>query len=210
MKVSTRCQRNIFIPVLLGCLFGISPSSGQTLFMIHEFNLVYRGEFKPRLSIKADHWFNDKLSFNSYLYATPTWGEGDVGAGYQITDWAFVGFMVGLQNEKDHPFRIMPNFFLKRGKLSLLGLFGHGIGTESDRFALQFFYNFKTAKVGVEGIKEFTIWALGPRFDLTLLPSPNVHVWAAPYYDFTYDKYAAMFGLYAIFGSNIHQETPFD
>jgi hypothetical protein len=192
---------HIAIPlILLVYLLHALTVSGQATFMIHEFNLIHRGYFKSRLSIRADYWFNDRLAFNSYLYATPTWGEGDVGAGYQITSWAYVGCMVGIQNEGKNFWRIMPNFFLKKGNLSLLGSFGHGIGTESDRFALQFFYNFPSFKVGVEGIKEFVIWALGPRFDATLFPSPDVHVWAAPYYDFTYDKYAAQFGFYVIFG----------
>jgi hypothetical protein len=62
----------------------------------------------------------------------------------------------------------------------------------------------------MEGIKEFKIWALGPRFDVTLVKSPSVHVWAAPYYDFTYDKYAAMFGIYTIFGDLSPKEVLFD
>jgi hypothetical protein len=186
--------------LLLSLVLVAGGAVAQTTFMIHEFNLIYRGEFKPRLSLKSDFWFNGRLAFNSYFYATPNWGEGDLGLGYQITDWAYLGCMVGIQKEGDHFMRIMPNFYLVKGHLSLLGLFGHGFGTETDRFALQFFYNFPSFKVGMEGIKEFTIWALGPRFDWTLVKDPSVHVWAAPYYDFTYDKYAAMFGLYAIFG----------
>lgn len=189
-----------FLVILYPLLLTTCGTEAQTSFMIHEFNLIYRGDFKPRLSLKADHWFTGRLAFNSYFYATPNWGEGDVGLGYQVTDWAYVGCMIGIQKEGDHLMRIMPNFFLMKGHWSLLGLFGHGFGTETDRFALQFFYNFPSFKVGVEGIKEFTIWALGPRFDYTLVKKPSVHIWTAPYYDFTYDKYAAMFGLYAIFG----------
>ncbi len=184
--------------------------TAQTTFMIHEFNLIYRGQFKPRLSLKADHWFTGRLAFNSYFYATPNWSEGDVGMGYQVTGWAYIGCMIGIQAEGDNLMRIMPNFYLAKGKFSLLGLFGHGIGTETDRFALQFFYNFPSFKVGAEGIKEFTIWALGPRFDYTLTDAPSVHIWAAPYYDFTYDKYAAMFGVYALFGNAPRRETLFD
>ncbi|HNS17990.1 MAG TPA: hypothetical protein PKI34_09240 [Bacteroidales bacterium] len=196
--------------VLLAFILMTGKMQAQTTFMIHEFNLIYRGEFKPRLSLKADHWFTDRLAFNSYFYATPNWSEGDVGIGYQVANWAYVGCMVGIQNEGDHLMRIMPNFYLVKGNFSLLGLFGHGIGTDTDRFALQFFYNFGSFKVGAEGIKEFTIRALGPRFDYTLVDAPSIHLWAAPYYDFTYDKYAAMFGLYAIFGSISPKETLFD
>ncbi len=202
--------RIIYCIILLSTVFMTARTVAQTSFMIHQFNLIYRGEFKPRLSLKADHWFTDRLAFNSYFYATPNWGEGDVGAGYQISEWAYIGCMVGIQNEGKNLMRVMPNFFLVKGKLSLLGLFGHGIGTESDRFALQFFYNFPSFKVGMEGIKEFTIWALGPRFDYTLIHAPSLHIWAAPYYDFTYHKYAAMFGLYAVFGHISNEETLFD
>jgi hypothetical protein len=205
-----RLMKRICWLIVTVMLLKTSVTIAQTTFMIHQFNLIYQGYFKPRLSIKADHWFTDRLAFNSYLYATPHWGEGDIGMGYQITDWAYVGLMVGIQNEGDSLWRIMPNFFLKKGNFSLLGLFGHGIKTESDRFALQFFYNFPRYKMGIEGIKEFKIWALGPRFDYTLVKSPSVHIWAAPYYDFTYDKYAAMFGIYSIFGDLSEKETVFD
>jgi hypothetical protein len=192
--------KKIFLTLLVTVVLGSGLTFGQATFIIHQFNLTYKGELKPRLTIKADYWFNNRLSFSSYLYAGPGWGEGVAGIGYQLKKWAYFGFMVGLQNDKQHPWRIMPNFYLSKGKFSLLGLFGHGINTDTDRFALQFFYNLKSFKIGVEGIKEFSIYALGPRFDFTFLNQPPLHIWVAPYWDFTYGKFASMFGIYAIFG----------
>jgi hypothetical protein len=197
----------LFLALLTMMILGCGSSSGQATFLIHQFTLAYKGDLKPRLTIKADYWFNDRISFNSYLYAGPGWGEGVAGAGYQLKKWIYVGFMIGLQNDKKHPLRIMPNFYLSQGKFSLLGLFGHGFKTETDRFALQFFYNMKSFKIGAEAIKEFTIYALGPRFDFTCLNRPPLHIWAAPYWDFTYGKFAAMFGIYAIFGKKGVTET---
>lgn len=188
-------------------ILGAGQCFGQPTFLIHQFNLAYKGAVKPRLTIRAEYFFDEKISFSSYLYAGPGWGEGVAGVGYQLKDWIYIGFMAGFQDDKEHIWRIMPNFYLSKGRFSLLGLFGHGPGSDNDRFALQFYYNLKSFKVGIEGIKEFTIYALGPRFDYTCLNKPPIHIWVAPYWDFTYGKPAAMFGVYAIFGKKGVIET---
>ena len=109
--------------------------------------------------------------------------------------------MIGLQNDVEHIFRILPHFYYRKNNFSVMGLFGHGPLSNNDRFALQIFHHWDKMQIGIEGIKEFSIYAVGPRFHFLVIDKYKLYLWGAPYYDFSYDNYAAMFGIYATFKS---------
>ncbi|MFA6129175.1 MAG: hypothetical protein WC699_17890 [Bacteroidales bacterium] len=184
----------------LCCLIGY-PVSGQTMFKINQYNIYYNKGFMPIVTMFTNHKFNEKLSFTSYFYINAyqknSWGEGLAGVTYTPVKGISIGLLGGLQSNEDVIWRISPIVLLSKGRWSFFGAFE--FGGKRYRWDTMGFYSVKAFKFGAEFIRYYEMYAAGPRVEFSFIKKQPVTVFYSGLWDWTYGRYASMFGIYTAF-----------
>jgi hypothetical protein len=192
---------------LLGCLMTVFLSfgsiCGQSIFKINQYNTYYNNDLMPVITLFTNHQFNEKLSFTSYFYINAyqknSWGEGLVGVTYTPVRGISVGFLGGFQSNETEIWRISPIIMLSKKQFSLSGAFE--FGGKRFRWDAMGFYSLKAFKFGAEFIRYYSMYAAGPRVEFSFLKKQPITIFYSGLWDWTYGRFASMFGIYSTFGA---------
>ncbi len=189
--------------ILIPCLFIISSVGGQPIFKINQYNTYYNNDLMPVVTLFTNHQFSDKLSVTGYFYinAYPknSWGEGLAGVSYSPVKGVVIGFLGGFQTNETELWRISPIIMVNKNHFSLSGAFE--FGGKRYRWDAMAFYTLKSFKFGGEFIRYYQMYAAGPRIEFTFLKKQPVTIFFTGLWDWTYGRYAPMFGIFSIFGA---------
>jgi hypothetical protein len=192
---------------LLGCLMFVflcfGPVGGQSIFKINQYNTYYNNDLMPVITLFTNHQFNEKLSFTSYFYINAyqknSWGEGLVGVTYTPVKGISVGFLGGFQSNETEIWRISPIIMISKKQFSLSGAFE--FGGKRFRWDAMGFYSLKAFKFGAEFIRYYSMYAAGPRVEFSFLKKQPITIFYSGLWDWTYGRFASMFGIYSTFGA---------
>ncbi len=177
--------------------------SGQTIFKINQYNIIYKGDLMPVITLFTNYQFNQKLSFTSYFYVTAypknSWGEGLFGLTYTPVKWLSLGFLGGFQSNETELWRVSPIILMNYKKFSFFGAFE--FGGKRYRWDAMGFYSVKSFKFGGEFIRYYKMYAAGPRVEFSFLKKQPITLFYSGLWDWTYGNYASMFGIYTAFGN---------
>jgi hypothetical protein len=112
-----------------------------------------------------------------------------------------VGVLGGIQSNEDQIFRVSPIALVNRGRFSFLGAFE--FGGKRYRWDCMGFYQFGPVKLGAELIRYYSMYAAGPRAELTFLKAQPITVFYSALWDWGGQKYASMFGVFSTFGGKV-------
>lgn len=184
------------------CLL-VTTVSGQTVFKINQYNIIYTGNLMPVVTLFTNYQFSEKLSFTSYFYVNAykksSWGEGLFGLTYTPVRGVSLGFMGGFQSNETEIWRVSPIIMLSYKKLSFFGAFE--FGGKRYRWDAMGFYSVKSFKFGGEFIRYYQMYSAGPRVEFSFLKKQPITVFYSALWDWTYGNYSSMFGIYTTFGS---------
>jgi hypothetical protein len=189
--------------LLLFCALLPLAGQAQTVFRINQYNIVYRGDLMPVVTLFTNYQFNQKLSFTTYFYVNAypknSWGEGLFGLTYTPARWLSLGFLGGFQSNETELWRISPIILLNYKKLSFFGAFE--FGGKRYRWDAMCFYNVKSFKFGGEFIRYYQMYAAGPRVEFSFLKKQPITIFYSGLWDWSYGNFASMFGIYTTFGA---------
>lgn len=191
-------QRLLFTILFLAALV---PATGQTLFKVNQYNIIYNQAWMPVFTLYAGHSFNEQLGFSAYFYVNgakgSSWGEGLAGPTWTPLKGLSLSLLAGFQSNEDQLFRISPLVTIHRGKFS--GFAGFEMGGKRHRWDLMAFYQAKPFKVGAELIRFYQMYAAGPRVEFSFLKNQPITVFYSGLWDWDNQKFASMFGIYTTF-----------
>jgi hypothetical protein len=195
-------MKKIFPLILFGLLIS-SSVGGQSVFKINEYNIYYNDGLMPIITLFTNHQFSEKLSITSYFYVNAypknSWGEGLVGVTYTPVKGVSVGFLAGFQSNETEIWRVSPIIMLSKNRFSFSGAFE--FGGKRYRWDAMGFYSVKSFKFGAEFIRYYSMYAAGPRVEFSFIKKQPVTVFYSGMWDWTYGRYASMFGIYSTFGA---------
>ncbi|MGA2821891.1 MAG: hypothetical protein ABSE72_00010 [Bacteroidales bacterium] len=187
----------------LASLLITSSVCSQSIFKINQYNIYYNNGLMPIITLFTDHQFSKKLSISSYFYVNAyqknSWGEGLVGVTYTPVQGVSVGFLGGLQSNETEIWRVSPIIMLSKNRFSLFGAFE--FGGKRYRWDDMVFYSVKAFKFGAELIRYYQMYAAGPRVEFSFIKKQPVTIFYSGLWDWTYGRYASMFGIYSTFGA---------
>jgi len=190
--------------ILLTGLLTVSTLSSQTIFKINQYNIYYNKGFMPIVTLFTNHQFNEKLSFTSYFYVNAfqknSWGEGLAGVTYTPVKGVSLGLLGGFQSNEETIWRVSPIILLSKNQWSFFGAFE--FGGKRYRWDTMGFYSVKSFKFGAEFIRYYLMYAAGPRVEFSFIKKQPVTIFYSGLWDWTYSRYASMFGIYSNFGAN--------
>lgn len=191
------------LSLLIPGLFIISSVGGQSIFKINQYNTYYNNDLMPVVTLFTNHQFSDKLSVTGYFYinAYPknSWGEGLAGISYSPVKGIVIGFLGGFQTNETEIWRISPIIMVNKNHFSLSGAFE--FGGKRYRWDAMAFYTLKSFKFGGEFIRYYQMYAAGPRIEFTFLNKQPITLFFTGLWDWTYGRYAPMFGIFSTFGA---------
>lgn len=191
------------LSLLIPGLFIISSVGGQSIFKINQYNTYYNNDLMPVVTLFTNHQFSDKLSVTGYFYinAYPknSWGEGLAGISYSPVKGIIIGFLGGFQTNETEIWRISPIIMVNKNHFSFSGAFE--FGGKRYRWDAMAFYALKSFKFGGEFIRYYQMYAAGPRIEFTFLKKQPVTLFFTGLWDWTYGRYAPMFGIFSTFGA---------
>lgn len=194
--------RKFFILLLLTFGTGWVQTEGQTVFKINQYNVIYRGDLMPIVTLFTNFQFNEKLGFTSYFYVTAypknSWGEGLAGLTYTPVKGISIGFLGGFQSNETEIWRVSPILMLNKNQFSFFGAFE--FGGKRYRWDAMGFYSWKALKFGAEFIRYYQMYAAGPRVEFSFLKKQPITIFYSGLWDWTTGSYASMFGIYTTFG----------
>lgn len=177
--------------------------TGQTVFKINQYNIIYTGNLMPVITLFTNYQFSEKLSFTSYFYVNAykksSWGEGLFGLIYTPVRGVSLGFMGGFQSNETEIWRISPIVMLSYKKFSFFGAFE--FGGKRYRWDAMGFYSVKSFKFGGEFIRYYQMYSAGPRVEFSFLKKQPITVFYSALWDWSYGNYSSMFGIYTAFGN---------
>ncbi|MCX6280521.1 MAG: hypothetical protein NTU51_00990 [Bacteroidetes bacterium] len=189
--------------IILGFYLSSSGVSGQTLFKINQYDVLYNGNLMPIITLYTNYQINEHIGITNYFYVTAypqnSWGEGLVGVSYTIVKGITIGFLAGYQSNETELWRISPIIGLYKKPFSFFGAFE--FGGKRYRWDAMGFYELHSWKFGGEFIRYYQMYAAGPRVEFSFLKNNILTVFHSSLWDWVYGKYAAMFGIYASFGN---------
>jgi hypothetical protein len=184
---------------------------GQSIFKINQYNIYYNNGLMPIVTLFTNHQFNNKLSVSSYFYVNAyqknSWGEGLVGITYTPVQGVSIGFLGGLQSNETEIWRVSPIILLNKKQFSFFGSFE--FGGKRYRWDDMAFYSVKAFKFGAEFIRYYQMYAAGPRVEFSFIKKQPITIFYSGLWDWTYGRYASMFGIYSTFGA-FKNITPFE
>ncbi len=177
-------------------------ASGQAIFKINQYNIIYTGDLMPVITLFTNYSFNKKLSITGYFYVNGyeknSWGEGLAGLTYTPVTGISVGFLGGFQSNEQVLWRVSPIVILNKNRFSFFGAFE--FGGQRYRWDAMGFYSIKWFKFGAEFIRYYQMYAAGPRIEFSFLKKQPITLFYSGLWDWTYGRYASMFGIYSTFG----------
>jgi len=190
--------------IILGFyLFSSGVVSGQTLFKINQYDVLYNGNLMPIVTLFTNYQVSEHIGITSYFYVTAypqnSWGEGLVGVSYTIVKGITIGFLGGYQSNETELWRVSPIIGLYKKPFSFFGAFE--FGGKRYRWDAMGFYELRRWKFGGEFIRYYQMYAAGPRVEFSFLKNNILTVFHSSLWDWVYGRYAAMFGIYATFGN---------
>ncbi|MEI6173810.1 MAG: hypothetical protein WCR01_08655 [Bacteroidota bacterium] len=175
----------------------------QTMFKVNQYDIIYKGDFSPILTLYANHQINKRFGIMSYFYVNAaqnnSWGQGLVGPTYTPVKGITVAFLVGYQSNEVAWWRVSPIIMLSNNHWSFFGSFEYG-GTRV-RWDCMGFYYLDSFKFGAELIRYYELYAAGPRIEFSFLKKKNLTIWNAELWDWSYGNLMHVFGIYATFGT---------
>ncbi|MCK9421732.1 MAG: hypothetical protein M0Q38_03970 [Bacteroidales bacterium] len=187
------------------CLFVLilqTSVKGQAIFKINQYNIIYSGDLMPVITLFTNYPFNKKLSITSYFYVNAytknSWGEGLAGLTFTPVKGISLGFLGGFQSNETELWRVSPIILLSKNRFSFFGAFE--FGGKRYRWDAMGFYNWKAFYLGAEFIRYYQMYAAGPRIEFSFLKKQPITIFYSGLWDWTYGKYASMFGIYSSFG----------
>jgi hypothetical protein len=200
-------MKKIFLLILAGFLMSASVG-GQSVFKINEYNIYYNDDLMPVITLFTNHQFSEKLSITGYFYVNAypknSWGEGLVGVTYTPVKGVSVGFLGGFQSNETEIWRVSPIVILSKNRFSFSGAFE--FGGKRYRWDAMGFYSVKAFKFGAEFIRYYSMYAAGPRVEFSFIKKQPITIFYSGLWDWTYGRYASMFGIYSTFGA--FRKTP--
>ena len=194
-------MKKLFLFLLFG-VFAFPMAKSQTIFKINQYNIVYNGDLMPVVTLFTNAPIVKKLSFTSYFYVTAypknSWGEGLFGVSYTFVKGVTLGFLGGFQTNETELWRVSPIVLLSWKQFSFFGAFE--FGGKRYRWDAMGFYSLKAFKFGAEFIRYYQMYAAGPRVEFSFLRKQPITIFYSGLWDWTYGKYASMFGIYTTFG----------
>jgi hypothetical protein len=200
--ISDRYVKFSFL-MILGFYFSCQGVSCQTLYKINQYDVLYKGDLMPIVTLFTNYQVNKHIGITSYFYVTAypknSWGEGLAGISYTIVKGVTIGFLGGYQSNETELWRVSPIIGVYRGHFSLFGAFE--FGGKRYRWDAMAFYELHAWKFGGEFIRYYQMYAAGPRVEFSFLKNKTITVFHSSLWDWVYGNYAAMFGIYATFGN---------
>ena len=176
--------------------------SGQTLFKINQYNVLYKGDLMPIITLFANHQIINRLGISGYFYVNAypksSWGEGLIGVNYTVIDGLTLGFLAGFQSNEARIWRISPLVMMNFGKFSFFGAFE--FWGKRYRWDAMAFYSVSSVKFGGEFIRYYQMYAAGPRIEFSFLKKQPITIFYSFLWDWSYGYPAHMFGIYTSFG----------
>lgn len=195
-------MKRIIILLAIG-LLGHFGASGQIMFKVNQYDILYKGDLSPILTLYSNYKFNNKFGIMSYFYVNGSsasgWGQGMVGPTYTPVTGVTLAFIAGYQSNGDAWWRVSPVIMLANKKWSFFGSFEYG-GTRV-RWDCMGFYYFRSFKFGAELIRYYKLYAAGPRIEFSFLKRKTLTIWNAELWEWTNGNFMHVFGLYATFGA---------
>ena len=177
-------------------------AGGQAIFKINQYNIVYNGDLMPVITLFTNYPITKKLSITSYFYVNAysknSWGEGLAGLTYTPVKGISVGFLGGFQSNETEIWRVSPIVLLSKNRFSFFGAFE--FGGKRYRWDAMGFYNWRSFNFGAEFIRYYQMYAAGPRVEFSFFRKQPVTIFYSALWDWTYGRYASMFGIYSTFG----------
>jgi len=188
----------VLFSILLACL----SVTGQAIFKINQYNIIYRGDLMPVITLYGNFPLNGKLSITSYFYVNGyknnSWGEGLAGVTYTPVTGISLGFLAGFQSNEPALWRISPIVVLSKNRFSFFGAFE--FGGQRYRWDAMGFYLLNSFKFGAEFIRYYQMYAAGPRIEFSFLKKQPITIFYSGLWDWSYGHYSSMFGIYSTFG----------
>ncbi len=185
---------------------------GQTLFKFNQYNIIYNGGFMPVATIFGNYQISKTFGVASYFYVNAypknSWGEGLIGPTVTPVKGITIGFLAGFQSNETELWRISPILLLWKNRWSFNGAFE--FGGKRYRWDCMGFYSVKDFKFGAEFIRYYQMYAAGPRVEFSFLKKQPITIFYAALWDWTYGRYASMFGIFTTFGNIRNMVTPED
>jgi len=157
----------------------------------------------PVITLFTNYQFNKKLSVTSYFYVNAysknSWGEGLFGVTYTPVQGVSVGFLGGLQSNETEIWRISPIIMLNKKQFSFFGSFE--FGGKRYRWDAMGFYSVQAFKFGAEFIRYYQMYAAGPRVEFSFIKKQPITIFYSGLWDWTYGRYASMFGIFSTYGA---------
>lgn len=178
-------------------------ASGQTVFKINQYNILYGSTFMPVFTLYSGHSFNDQWGFSAYFYVNGTkgssWGEGLAGPSWKPAKGLTLSLLAGFQTNEDQLFRFSPLIIYNNRQFSSFASFE--VGGKRHRWDVMAFWLKDSWKVGAELIRFYQLYAAGPRVEFSFLKNQPLTVFLSGLWDWKNSKPAWMFGLYTSFSS---------
>lgn len=188
------------IVALLIILASFRPEA-QTVFRLNQYNILYNGVVMPVFTLYASQQLSGQWGFAGYFYVNGTkgssWGEGLAGPVWTPVKGLSLGFLAGIQSNEERLFRFSPILNFNRGKFSAFAAFE--AGGLRHRWDVMAFYNKGRWKAGAELIRFYSMYAAGPRLELSCCNKVPLTAFVSGLWDWVNDKPALMVGLYATF-----------
>lgn len=177
---------------------------GQAIFKINQYNIIYSGDLMPVITLFTNYPFNKNLSITSYFYVNAyvknSWGEGLAGLTFTPVKGISLGFLGGFQSNETELWRVSPIILLSKNRFSFFGAFE--FGGKRYRWDAMGFYTWKALNLGAEFIRYYQMYAAGPRIEFSFLKKQPITIFYSGLWDWTFGKYASMFGIYSSFGNS--------
>ena len=194
-------MKKLFFCFFIGLLM-TSSAGGQSIFKINQYNTYYNNALMPVITLFSNYQFNKKLGITSYFYVNAysknSWGEGLAGVTYTPVTGVSIGFLAGLQSNETEIWRVSPIIMLGKNQFSFFGAFE--FGGKRYRWDAMGFYSVKAFKFGAEFIRYYRMFAAGPRIEFSFIRKQPITVFYSGLWDWTYGRYASMFGIFSTFG----------
>jgi len=186
-------KRLMVIAVFLFTAYGYSFS--QIAMTVHNYYFYYDDKVtKPTITMSTMTAINEKLAFSTYALVRPSWGEFVLGFDYTITNWAILGFKVGIQNESNGALgRYSPIMYIVKNRLNVFGVYEWG--GYSDRSQGIIGYRVGRFNPGIMEAHSGKIVAIGPMLEY-MIPKTKFTIYGSAMKVLRDGKFASQFGIY--------------